>query len=123
MSLNKLRPISLSNLLFFSFGNTTNNRVLRDGSQWAQLDTTQTTKDDTYTYYQAKTTALSPFAISGITGGAAATTATPMVTETQAMPTSTETPAPTTTNRIPGFEFVLTVGILSAVYLFGRKRR
>ena len=90
-----------------------------DGSQWTQLDTTQMTKDDTYTYYQAKTTALSPFAISGITGGAAATTATPMVTETPGIPIGTPSP----TNKIPGFGFVLTVAILSAAYLFGRKRR
>ncbi|MGB8216784.1 MAG: PGF-pre-PGF domain-containing protein, partial [Candidatus Methanoperedens sp.] len=93
-----------------------------DGSKWNQLDTAQTTQDGTYTYYEAKTTALSPFAISGITGAAAGTTATAVVTATQATATGTGTPAPTAT-KTPGFEFVLTVGILSVAYLLGRKRR
>ncbi|MGB8218080.1 MAG: PGF-pre-PGF domain-containing protein, partial [Candidatus Methanoperedens sp.] len=52
-----------------------------DGSKWNQLDTAQTTQDGTYTYYEAKTTALSPFAISGITGGAVFPTATPSFSE------------------------------------------
>jgi hypothetical protein len=43
------------------------------------------------------------------------------VTETQAMPTVTVTPAPI--KKVPGFEFVLTIAILSAAYLFGRMRR
>ncbi|MGB8216403.1 MAG: NosD domain-containing protein [Candidatus Methanoperedens sp.] len=94
-----------------------------DGSKWMQLDTAQTTKDGTYTFYEAKTTSFSPFAISGITGGAAVT-ATPAgaVTETQVTPAGTGTPAPTAT-KTPAFEFVLTVTILSVAYLFGRKRR
>ena len=91
-----------------------------DGSQWLQLETAQTAKDDTYYYYEVKTIAFSPFAISGITGGVAAT-ATPAgaVTETPGIPIGTPSP----TNKIPGFGFVLTVAILSAAYLFGRKRR
>ncbi|MFZ3059566.1 MAG: NosD domain-containing protein [Candidatus Methanoperedens sp.] len=48
-----------------------------DGSQWTQLETAQTTKDDTYTYYEAKTVSLSPFAISGLKGGIIVPTATP----------------------------------------------
>lgn len=65
-----------------------------DGSQWTQIETAQTTKDDTYTYYEAKTTSLSPFAISGTKGGAVV--ATPTVT-----PTVTETPKPVTTAVTP----------------------
>ncbi len=93
------------------------------GSQWTQLETAQTTKDDTYTYYETKTDTFSPFAISGIKGGVLVPTATPAgaVTETPVMPTGTATPAPT--RKVPGFEFVLTVAILSAAYLSGRKRR
>ncbi|MCX9026096.1 MAG: PGF-pre-PGF domain-containing protein [Candidatus Methanoperedens sp.] len=94
-----------------------------DGSQWTQLETAQTTKDDTYTYYEAKTDSLSPFAISGIKGGVIVPTATPVVTETQAMPTGTGTPSPAPTKKVPAFEFALTVAILSVAYLFGRKRR
>ncbi len=39
-----------------------------DGSKWEQLGTTEISKDANYTYYEAKTYAFSPFAISG-TGG------------------------------------------------------
>ncbi|MCX9025833.1 MAG: PGF-pre-PGF domain-containing protein [Candidatus Methanoperedens sp.] len=96
-----------------------------DGSKWNQLDTTQTTTDTTYTYYEAKTTALSPFAISGITGSMVTSTATPAgaVTGTSGTPTGTGTPAPKATSKTPGFELGLTVAILSVAYLFGRKRR
>jgi PGF-pre-PGF domain-containing protein len=96
------------------------------GSQWTQLETAQTTKDDTYTYYEAKTTTLSPFAISGIKGGVLVPpTATPagVASGTPFMPTGTGTPATSPTQKAPAFEFVLTVAILSAAYLFGRKRR
>ncbi len=90
-----------------------------DGGQWTQLETVQNTKDDTYTYYEAKTDHFSPFAISGGKGGV--TTATPMAAETQVMPTGTPSPSPT--KKVPAFEFVLTIAIVSVVYLLGRKRR
>ncbi|MCZ7382882.1 MAG: PGF-pre-PGF domain-containing protein, partial [Candidatus Methanoperedens sp.] len=96
-----------------------------DGSQWTQIETAQTTKDDKYTYYEAQTTTLSPFAISGIKGGVLVPTATPagVVTETPGTPTGTGTPSPSPTKKVPAFEFVLTIAILSAAYLSGRKRR
>ncbi|MCX9025836.1 MAG: PGF-pre-PGF domain-containing protein [Candidatus Methanoperedens sp.] len=94
-----------------------------DGSQWTQLETTQTTTDDTYTYYEAKTDSFSPFAISGIKGGVLVPTATPVVTGTPVMPSGTGTPAPTAANKTPGFELGLTVAILSVAYLLGKKRR
>ncbi len=89
-----------------------------DGNQWTQLETAQTTKDDTYTWFEAKTDHFSPFAISGIKGGVVPT-ATPAAAETQVMPTVT--PAPT--KKVPAFEFVLTIAILSMAYMFGKKRR
>ncbi|MCX9024705.1 MAG: PGF-pre-PGF domain-containing protein [Candidatus Methanoperedens sp.] len=89
-----------------------------DGSKWTQLETIQTTKDGIYTYFEAKTIAFSPFAISGIKG-VLVPTATPMVTETQSMPTG----APSPTKKVPAFEFVLTVAILSMACLSGRNRR
>jgi len=95
-----------------------------DGNSWIQLETAQTTKDDTFTYYEAKTNAFSPFAISAIKGRVeAAPTSTPagVVTETPVMPTGTVTPSPT--NKVPGFEFVFTVSLISVAYLLGRKRR
>ncbi|MCZ7402399.1 MAG: right-handed parallel beta-helix repeat-containing protein [Candidatus Methanoperedens sp.] len=95
-----------------------------DGSQWTQLDTAQTTKDDTYTYFEAKTAKFSPFAISAIKGVAAAVpteTPTGVVTATQVVPTVT--PAPSATNKVPGIGFTLAVALISVAYLFGRKRR
>ncbi|MGB8215918.1 MAG: PGF-pre-PGF domain-containing protein [Candidatus Methanoperedens sp.] len=96
-----------------------------DGSQWTKLETAQTKTDNTYTYYEAKVVSFSPFAITGLKGGIMPT-ATPAMasataTETQAMPTATVTPAPT--KKVPAFEFILTIAILSTAYLFGRKRR
>ncbi len=44
-------------------------------------------------------------------------------TATQAMSTGTGTPSSIATNKIPGFEFVLTISTLSAAYLLGRKSR
>jgi len=92
-----------------------------DGSQWTQLETAQTAKDDKYTYFEAKTFSFSPFAISGLKGGVVVPTETPGVTETQVK--ATGTPVPTATKRVPGFEFVLTVALLSVAFLLGRKRR
>jgi hypothetical protein len=46
-----------------------------------------------------------------------------VVTETPVIPTGTGTPSPSPTKKVPGFEFALTVAILSVAYLFGRKRR
>ncbi len=37
-----------------------------DGSKWDRLETTEITKDASYTYYEAKTYAFSPFTISGL---------------------------------------------------------
>lgn len=96
-----------------------------DGSQWAQIETAEKTKDDTYTYYEAKTDTFSVFAITGLKGGVIVPTATPpgAVTETPAKPTGAGTPAPAPTKKVPGFELVLVAAALCSVYLFGRKRR
>lgn len=94
-----------------------------DGSQWTQIETAEKTKDDTYTYYEAKTDTFSVFAITGVKGGVIVPTATPagVVTETPVKPTGTATPAPT--KKVPGFEFALAIAILSTAYLSGRMRR
>lgn len=60
------------------------------------------------------------------------TSVTPVVTDTSVMPvttteqvTETTTPIPISTPKSPGFEMVLTIGALSAIYIFGKfgKRR
>jgi hypothetical protein len=98
-----------------------------DGSQWVQLETTEKTKDDTYTYYEAKTNTFGMFAITGLKGGAVVPPATLAagLTETPVKPTGTATAAPTPapTEKAPGFELVLAAAALCAIYLSGRKRR
>jgi PGF-pre-PGF domain-containing protein len=91
-----------------------------DGSKWNSLETQMINKDENFTYYQAKTNAFSPFAISNVKGLGAAT-AIPTVTETTVNPT-TPTPTPVATKKISGFEVVLGITMLSAVYIFRRKR-
>lgn len=96
-----------------------------DGSKWVQLETSEKTKDASFTYFETKTDTFSVFAITGLKGGVIVPTATPAgaVTETPAKPTVTAaTPAPTPTEKVPGFELVLVVAALCSVYLFSRKR-
>ncbi len=101
-----------------------------DGSKWVQLETTQKAKDDTYTYYEAKTSTLSIFAITGLKGGVmpTATPAGPSVTPAVTTPAPTKTPTATPTKKkwIPGFEATIAIaGITLAVLLSlirGRRR-
>jgi iron complex transport system substrate-binding protein len=66
-----------------------------DGSKWVELETTEKTKDSTFTYYEAKAETFSSFAIIGSKAAAS-------------------------TPRSPGFEYTLAIAVLLAVYL---KRR
>ncbi|MBU4221783.1 MAG: PGF-pre-PGF domain-containing protein [Euryarchaeota archaeon] len=93
-----------------------------DGTQWTQLETTQKTKDNTYTYFEAKTDTFSSFAISGVKGGVVAPTVTPSVTVTG---TPTKTPVVTVTppvkpSAIPTWVYalIIVVVIAAAVYFF-----
>jgi PGF-pre-PGF domain-containing protein len=93
-----------------------------DGSKWNVLETMEKNKDSTHTHFEAKTDGFSSFAIVAMP----APTPTPVQTVivTPAMPAEgtstypTETPKPTPAS--PGFEFILAVLLLLAVYL---KRR
>jgi PGF-pre-PGF domain-containing protein len=95
-----------------------------DGNKWAQIETIEETKDSIYTYYEAKTDTFSVFAITGLKGEAVPT-ATPAieVTETPSKPTETTAPSAEPTKKASEFEFALTIAVISAVYLFWRKRR
>lgn len=84
-----------------------------DGTQWTSLATEKKNSDGNFTYYEAKTNAFSPFAISGVK--AASPAAAVEVTANQ-----TQTPAPAATKKAPGLEFVLAIAGLMAVVL--RKR-
>jgi len=102
-----------------------------DGSQWTQIETVEKTKDDTNTYYEAKTETFHVFAIIGSKDGVVVLTKTPAgaLTETSAkptgtaLPTSTVSPVPAPAKNVPGFEFALAIAILSMACLSGRERR
>ncbi len=93
-----------------------------DGGKWNALETMERQKDNTYTYFEAKTDGFSSFAIVAMP----APTSTPVQTVivTPAMPAEgtstypTETPKPTPAS--PGFESILAVLLFLAAYL--RKR-
>jgi len=91
-----------------------------DGSNWIAFGTQVKGRDDNFTYLEATTNTFSPFAIAGLKeipkAGAPV-----VVTGTPAKPAAT--PAVSPTEKIPGFEIVLAAAVLSAVYMFGRKRR
>jgi PGF-pre-PGF domain-containing protein len=103
----------------------TNIRLVRwDGTRWVQLETTQTGKDSTYTYFEGKTIAFSNLAIVGLKGETVPTATPEMGTASQKagdreMPVATEGQK----KGIPGFEFTFAMGVLSALYLFSRNRR
>ena len=84
-----------------------------DGTQWTSLATEKKNSDEKFTYYEAKTNAFSPFAISGVKGITAPAAGVKVTNQTQ-------TPAPAATKKAPGLEFVLAIAGLMAVVL--RKR-
>jgi PGF-pre-PGF domain-containing protein len=92
-----------------------------DGTQWVSLETALSHKDDTFSYYEAGTASFSPFAISSVkaeTAPAATTSGVSSVTTTPVTTTTETTQAKST----PGFGFVFTAGVISAVYMLRRKR-
>jgi PGF-pre-PGF domain-containing protein len=97
-----------------------------DGSKWAQIYTSETNSDATYTYYEAKTDSFSSFAITALKE-VVAPTATPEIVVTETVtPIETTPAAPPTEKEAPGFEAavtVLTVTLLAGSLIRGRKRR
>lgn len=97
-----------------------------DGSKWIQRETAEKSKDGAFTHFEAKTDSFSSFAIVAM-----------KASEAQAVPGQTDanvtatvagkvetTNAPLTTPKeTPGFEPILAVFALCAVYLLGKKRR
>ncbi len=88
-----------------------------DGAQWISLETVPGYKDGTFTYYDAKTNAFSPFAISGMKGEAKVTAATAGA-DTPAEPASRE---PVKTKSTPGFGLALAVAAFSAIIMLRKK--
>lgn len=90
-----------------------------DGAQWISLETVSGDKDSTFTYYDAKTTSFSPFAISSMKGEAKVT-ATQVVAETSSEPASQGTEK---TNGTPGFGYAIVIAAFCAVFMLRNKKR
>lgn len=101
-------------------------RILRwDGSRWVWIETKETDKDSTYTYYEAKTENLGVFAISSVKGVAVPTETAVVSTPQVTTPVSTSGAVATPPERkwIPGFEAVLAItGILAVAYMLKREK-
>jgi len=92
-----------------------------DGSSWTKLETNVSSKDDTNTYLEGKTSSFSPFAITVVkSSGTPSQVTIPGGTSTLQKVEVTITPKK---KSMPGFDIVLAVASISALYLFGRKRR
>ena len=83
-----------------------------DGSRWIKLETKELSKEDAYTYFEAKTNAFSPFAISGFKGTIVATASPEVTTVT----TEEQEATPSPTKKAPGFDPLLAiVGLIISV--------
>ncbi|MBU4077916.1 MAG: PGF-pre-PGF domain-containing protein, partial [Euryarchaeota archaeon] len=101
-------------------------RLVRwDGAKWITLETSEKTRDSTYTYFEGKTTSFSSFAITGIKA-AGSSTSPPEATPAQTAPTGTPEAAAATTGGTP-INLFLIIGviailvIIAAVYLKYKK--
>ncbi|HYN44489.1 MAG TPA: S-layer protein domain-containing protein [Candidatus Limnocylindrales bacterium] len=92
-----------------------------DGSVWVTLETSESAKDDKYTYYEAKTQTFSSFAIVSLKGEKSDTASLTDVTQTSAKPIPTPTTVPI--KGTPGFEIVTATAALCAIYLMRQKRK
>lgn len=116
---------------WFGNNNTSDIKMVRwDGSRWVTLETEEKTKDSTYTYYEAKISNFSVFAITRLESVVVPTSivkATPpevTVTSTAIIPGEITTVSRTnSTEKAIGFEMALALATLLAVYIFERKKR
>jgi len=96
-----------------------------DGNGWITLETTEKSRDSTYTYYEAKTDSFSSFAIAGFkdsitTAAPAEANITKSTVQAEAIdPAQTEDQ----TKKAAGFDIVLAITTLSVVYILRQRRR
>lgn len=89
-----------------------------NGIEWITLATEKKNSDEKFTYYDAKTTSFSPFAISSMKGEA-------KVTAAQVGAETTETPAsqePEKTKSTPGFVLAIAIAAFCAVFMLRKKK-
>lgn len=94
-------------------------KMLRwDGGKWVMIETQETAKDGTYTNFEATTDALSNFAITGLKGEVVPTVQAAGVTQTAVRP---ETTGQAATPKAAGFEIILAMAALCALYIHRRR--
>lgn len=93
-----------------------------DGTKWITLETLVKTKDSTFTYFEAKADAFSPFVITGLKG-TTSEKATPVITGTSSNPIEIEQPTPAHTKKTAGFEAVLSIAAVWMIFISRRIRR
>lgn len=90
--------------------------------RWVQLDTTQMTKDNSITYFEAKTGGFSVFAIVGLKEGEVIPEEGEVVTPTTT-PVTEKTPVTEATEKeSPGFGVIIAIATFMAMYIFWQKR-
>lgn len=89
-----------------------------NGIEWITLVTEKKNSNDKFTFYEAKTTSFSPFAISSVKGEALVTAA-PVGAETTATVASQETEK---TKSTPGFGDAIAIAAFCAVLMLRRKK-
>jgi PGF-pre-PGF domain-containing protein len=96
-----------------------------DGTEWIKLVTQPKNSDGSFTYYEGKTNAFSPFAIVAIKGYVAPTETMPGKTAKPAKPEGTAAPASTPTGRSPTTIIVVVLGavLIAAIYILKIRRR
>lgn len=92
-----------------------------DGSKWIDREAAEKSKDDSFTYFEAKTDSFSSFAITGLKAGASPTPTISGVTSTPLETNNIPTAAPM--KNASGFGLVFAMAELCAVCFFLRKRR
>jgi PGF-pre-PGF domain-containing protein len=96
-----------------------------DGTEWIKLVTQPKNTDGSFTYFEGKTNAFSPFAIVAIKGYVGPTETIPAQTEIPVKPEITAAPTPTgassTTTTI--IVVVLAVVLVAAIYILKVRRR
>jgi PGF-pre-PGF domain-containing protein len=92
-----------------------------DEGAWVKLETSESAKDDTNTYFEAKTQTFSPFAIVGLKEEKSQPVNAGMVTATSAKPLATPTTIPT--KGMPGFEIVTALTAFWAIYFVCQRRK
>ncbi|MDO8726620.1 MAG: S-layer protein domain-containing protein [Candidatus Methanoperedens sp.] len=98
-----------------------------DGAKWITLETSEKTRDSTYTYFEGKTISFSPFAITGLKSASVSSTSPSDATPSQTTQAGTPEAAATTGGTTPQINLFLIIGvivilgIISAVYLKYKK--